>query len=72
MLNQNGVYLHAASTFDTFTVDADHAASLEGTFTCTNVAWQTTGALVAATGVGSNFLSLGNIDAASEGGADAS
>lgn len=72
VFNQNGMYLHAASTFDTFTVDADHAASLEGTFTGTNVAWQTTGALVAATGVGSNFLSLGNIDAASEGGADAS
>ena len=72
VFNQDGMYLHAAGSFDSFTADSQNMSATSGTFSGTSVEWNTEKKLVAGTGVDSNFLSLGNIDAASEDGADAS
>lgn len=72
VFNQDGMYLHAAGSFDSFTADSQNMSATSGTFSGTSVEWNTEKKLVTGTGVGSNFLSLGNIDAASEDGADAS
>ena len=72
VFNQDGMYLHAADSFDSFTADSQNMSATSGTFSGTSVEWNTEKKLVTGTGVGSNFLSLGNIDAASEDDADAS
>lgn len=69
----SGLFLHSSQTdleYKDFCLDAVHVASTEGTFAGTTVAWAATSVLVAQKGAGSSFLSLGNVDAASEDGAE--